>query len=114
MEKKFFTVTEKHIKLLKAAYVSWVSNEFGSPGIDPKRPYGNSMNILEDIAEIIGLEILEDADGEKHLSKEQEGLCEKLHCETEDVLQILLSNCSIEAGEYESEKYDHTWRKVNR
>ena len=114
MEKKFFTVTEKHIKLLKAAYVSWVSNDILELYDGRVAVYGNSMNILEDIAEIIGLEILEDADGEKHLSKEQEGLCEKLHCETEDVLQILLSNCSIEAGEYESEKYDHTWRKVNR
>ncbi|MEA1925614.1 MAG: hypothetical protein U9M90_00005 [Patescibacteria group bacterium] len=113
MEKKFFIVTENHMKLLKAAHVSWMDCEFGAPGIDPKCPYGNSTIILEDIAEIIGIKLFEDADGEKHLDKKQRELCERLHREMEDVLQILLSNCSIEVGEYESEEYGHTWLKVN-
>lgn len=114
MEKKFFTVTANHIKLLKAASVSWNDCEFGAPGIDPKRPYGNSTYVLKDIAKIIGLELFIDANGDKHMNHEQEKLCETLHNEIEDALQILLSNCSIEVGEYEGEKYRSAWRKVNR
>lgn len=114
MEKKLFTVTTNHVKLLAAAKVSWNDCEFGAPGIDPKRPYGNSTYILEDIAEIIGMELFIDANGEKHMNREQKKFCETLHDEMEDTLQILLSNCGIEVGEYECEKYRSAWRKVNR
>jgi len=65
------------------------------------------------IAKIIGLELFEDANEEEHLSKEQAKLCEKLHREMEDALQILLSNCKIEVGKYECDEYGHVWQRVN-
>jgi len=112
MEKKSFTVTEEHIKLFKKAHVAWDPAEFGAPGINPKKPYGNS-NVLENIAEIIGLELFEDEDNEKHLSKEQGLICRRLHTELETALQILLSNCPIETGKYECDKYHINWQKVD-
>jgi hypothetical protein len=51
-----FTVTEDHLKLLRRAYIGWDDCEFGAPGIDPKRPYGNS-DVIGDIAEILGEEL---------------------------------------------------------
>lgn len=112
MEKRLFMVVDEHIKLLKAAWVSWDDCEFGAPCIDPKRPYGNS-SVLSDIAGIIGLTVCEDEEGEKHLSAEQAILCSGLHREMEVALQILLSLCHIEAGEYECEKYGNKWRRKN-
>jgi len=47
-----FTVTDEHLRLLRRACVWWDELEFGAPGIDPKRPYGNS-NVFADIAEIL-------------------------------------------------------------
>lgn len=113
MEKEIFTVSDSHIKLLKASGVNWNDCEFGAPTIDPKRPYGDSL-VLQSIAETIGLELFEDADEERHLSKEQAELCEKLHQEMETVLQILLSNCHIEPGTYECEAYGNQWRRKTK
>lgn len=106
-----FELRPEHVKLLSSAYVYWEGGEFGAPSIDCKRPYGNS-SVIEDIAEILGLEQFEDADGEKHLSKEQVELCEKLHGETEQALQIVLSTKSFEPGIYVREQYEQTsWTK---
>jgi len=113
MGKKFFTVTENHIKLLKAAYVSWAKyDELGAPGIDPKRPYGDS-DVLMNIAKVIGLKLFKGADEEENLSKKQVKLCERLHRKMEDALQILLSNCEIKVGQYECDEYGHIWQRVN-
>lgn len=109
--KKTFVVTEDHIKLLKRAQVSWIDEEFGAPGIDPKKPYGNS-DVTMDIAEILGFSLFEDQNGEKHLSYEQCNLCRQLHAEIETVLQILLFNCAIQSGEYEREQYSSQWRRL--
>src|SRR5262245_17189804 len=49
-----FTVTDEHLRLLRRAYVFWDETEFGAPGINAKRPYGNS-DVYGDIAEILGL-----------------------------------------------------------
>jgi len=114
MRKKYFIVTENHIKLLKAAYVWWDDAEFGAPGINPKAPYGDSLDVPLSIAEIIGLKIPKKvADGEEGLGGSQADFCNKLHREMEDVLQILLSNCKIEVGKYECDEYGHVWRKAN-
>jgi len=112
MEKRRFCVTEEHLKLLKNAYVEWFNWEFGAPGIDFKKPYGNSC-VLHDICEIIGLELFEDEEGEKHLSSDQSAYCKKIHRELTIVLQILVHNLAIEVGEYElAEGYGIDWKKV--
>src|SRR5215510_593730 len=52
-----FTVTDDHLRLLRRAYVFWDETEFGAPGINAKRPYGNS-DVYGDIVEIaIALQI---------------------------------------------------------
>lgn len=111
MRKKFFTVTERHIKLLMSANVVWSNVEFGAPCIDPKKPYGN-FDVMSDIAKILGLELFEDGQGERYLTRQQLSLCKKLHAETEEALEILLSNCKIEEGTYECEEFSANWRKI--
>jgi hypothetical protein len=111
-----FTLTEDHIKLLSAMYVSWEYGgdySMGVPIIDPKRPYGNT-NVEMDIAEELEWELFETSDGETVLSKEQGELARKLHTETETALQIVLATRSFEPGIYEkAETYDvHSWRRV--
>jgi hypothetical protein len=103
---KLFEVTEKHIKLLKRAYVEWLEIESGAPAIDPKRPYGNS-DVVKDVAEILGLEPIIDRYGEKTWTHEQGKLCEKLHRETEYALQIFLCMGEIKPGVYiQKDKYN--------
>lgn len=86
----------------------WEDCEYGAPGIDCKRPYGNS-DVEYDIAEILKWEIDEDG-----LTKKQ---CEEaytIHCETLTALQIALAIGKFETGIYLNyEKYDTTkWRRI--
>jgi hypothetical protein len=112
MKETIFELKEEHIKLAQKMYVTWDDCEFGAPAIDPKRPYGNS-DVLGDIAEILGLQLFEDAEGEKHLSKEQDELCNKLHEEMETALQIILRCKTFELGTYTHQEYHYTeWYRV--
>lgn len=43
-------------KLLRHSIVGWQDAETGAPGINPKRPYGNS-DVVRDIRKILGLDI---------------------------------------------------------
>jgi hypothetical protein len=45
-----FTVTDEHLRLLRRARISWEEAEFGAPGINSKRPYGNS-NVFADMGQ---------------------------------------------------------------
>ena len=44
-------LTEQHITLLRNACVYWEDCETGAPGIDPKRPYGNS-GVASDVTDL--------------------------------------------------------------
>lgn len=108
MKTETFTLTEQHIKLLRKADIYWNMDEFGAPGINPKRPYGNS-DVIGDIAEILGVTIDPDfgPDGatEKRLTT--------LHRETGTALQIVLDTGTFEPGRYEREQYGLTpWKRV--
>jgi hypothetical protein len=109
MERKF-TLTEKHIKLLRAMYVGWSQCEFGAPEINPKRPYGNSF-VIGDIHEILSEdpsvasfddEILEELVGEYH----------QLHRETETALQVILRTGSFKPGTYKCDPYKQNWQLI--
>lgn len=106
MGKQKFTVTEDHLKLLGRAYVTWDDCEFGAPGINCKRPYGNS-SVYSDIAEILDIKP-EGEDGD--FTAQQEQLMNSLHRETQTVLQIILVTGVMIAGDYEADKYDTNWR----
>ncbi len=101
-----FEIKEEHIKLLNNAYVSWYDAEYGSPSIDPKRPYGNSC-VEENIAEILGWDI----QNEK-LTDQQCQDARKLHDETKTALQICLSQLKFETGVYENSGYGIKWVRV--
>lgn len=92
-----FTVTEDHLKLLRAAYVDWQDMEFGAPAIDPKRPYGNS-DVTADIARILGEPVPEDDDGAEDWFDANR--LTRLHRETQTVLQIAISTGAFATGTY--------------
>lgn len=107
MGKRHFIVTEEHIKLLRAAYVSWENCEFGAPAIDCKRPYGNGY-VYGDIAEILQIHP-EDEDGT--FSDEQIERMERWHRETEKALQIFLRTGMMEPGTYVSDACEDNWTR---
>ena len=133
MGKKRFEIKENHLKLLQRFSVEWQEAEFGAPGIDPKRPYGNS-GVEQDMLEILGLKELKEGvfefelDGEKWLLKgedkyniylegaDEEKLCgrlNELHKETGKALQICLVRQKFETGFFEAEAYNDDWKKVD-
>lgn len=110
---KRFTVTDDHLRLLRRAYVSWDSGEFGAPGINPKRPYGNS-NVYGDIAEILGLVNREwqDEVEEDWPPPELEWRFLRLHVETAIALQIGLATGEFRTGRYvRRNEWDSTWKR---
>jgi len=113
--KRLFQLTNEHLKLARRTCIYWQKNAYlGAPAVDQKRPYGNS-SILEDIAEITGMELFIDANDEKHISKEQEEKCLLLHKEMETALQIILATGSFQPGLYEADRYDTlSWKIVKR
>lgn len=107
MNKETFEVTQSHLDLLKNMYVSWEGCEFGAPSINCKRPYGNG-----DVEDDIGTILKWKKEGE-YMSDEQMEKANKIHKETQTVLQIVLSTQKFEVGIYElEEQYSSTsWRK---
>lgn len=106
-----FTLLPEHVAIARKLHIEWQNREVGAPCVDCKRPYGNSDH-LKDIADIIGFELFEDDEGEKHFSKAQKAQCEKLHREMELALEIILRTGTFEPGEYEAPPYTSEWRKV--
>jgi hypothetical protein len=92
-----FVVNGAHLRLLprlKFEYGDWL--EFGAPCVDPKRPYGNS-DVYGDLRGILG-------------ERPDEELL-RLHREMTTVLQILLRNGSVAAGEYNARQYFADWTR---
>ena len=93
-----FTLTKDHLTLLHHAYVQWQDCEYGAPGIDPKRPYGNSGRLIErDIALMLGW-VPEGSRAE--IPEPLRERARRLHEETETALQIVLCTMSFEPGVY--------------
>lgn len=89
-----FTLTDDHLKLLRAMHVGWQDAEYGAPEIDPKRPYGN-RGVECDIHEILT--------GEKdyELTDEQRERYSQLHRETQTALEIMLQLGELRPGTYD-------------
>jgi hypothetical protein len=109
MTEQRFTVTEQHIKLLRAANVSWGDDEFGAPCVDPERPYGNSA-VYADIAHLIWE--IETSDSDIFSDSMVEAM-DRLHGETKTALQIFLATGVMEPGDYVAPQYTRNWRKVD-
>lgn len=86
-----FLVTYDHIQLLLNSYVYWDDCEFGAPGIDPKKPFGNS-DVEKDYEDITG-----------------KTFDYRVYKQLETCLQILIDNLSIHAGLYRYDKEDNRW-----
>ena len=111
MTNKTFRLTEDHIKLLRAANISWQNAEFGAPCVDGKRPYGNS-NVIKDLIEILGIEVKTCPHCEEPLDLDEAPLC-KIHLEVETALQIVLATGSFAPGLYDAGKYGSDWALVD-
>jgi hypothetical protein len=81
----------------------WCGDEYGSPMIDPKRPYGNS-DVEGDVYEIIEGKRWDRESDEPIPDKYQ-----KLHGETEIALQVCLSIGEFKTGIFEEIMYGK-WR----
>jgi hypothetical protein len=105
-----FELTEDHIKLLQRMYVTWYDGEFGAPGIDCKRPYGNS-DVYRDMNKILGY------DDNLTLTLLQMEIpttyLRKLHEELEIALQIVLRTKLFVPGLYRAEYPTVDWKLVN-
>jgi hypothetical protein len=106
-----FTVTEEHLRLLRRAHVSWDETEFGAPGINPKRPYGNS-NVLADIAEILDVPDSEWLDADEEPTPDAEWRFLRLHVESAIALQIGLAIGEFRTGRYtRGHEWDDNWQR---
>lgn len=102
-----FEVTPEHISLSRRMWVNYSGCcEFGSPEVDPKRPYGNS-SVYMDMAEILGVEY--DSEDESWPQKEVQERFGRLHVEMATVLQIGLRTGRFLAGKYRSKPYSGDW-----
>jgi hypothetical protein len=112
MDKKFFTITEQHLKLIRKMCIGYDDDcEFGAPEVDPKRPYGN-RSVYIDIGEILEIEP-EGHDGDEHVYTEaQEDEMLKLHKETATALQIIVATELFLPGAYEADIYQRNWKKI--
>lgn len=105
--KREFTLTEDHLKLLRAMHVQWDDCETGAPAVDPKRPYGGSY-VPADIRRILGWS--------DPLPEEEEmvdATAYAIHRETEHALQIVLRHGPL-IGRYAlANRYDSkSWERI--
>lgn len=103
-----FVLTEDHVKLAQAMYVSWQDCETGAPAINPKRPYGNS-DVASDIKDILGLSRNECSNCGHCEDDDDDSINEAmdLHREMDTALQIILLNMTFTPGTYAKKgRYD--------
>jgi len=94
MANRSFTLTEEHLKLLRAMHIGWQDCNYGAPEVDPKRPYGNS-SVECDIHEILTNE------RDYELTDEQRERYATLHRETQTALEILIQCGELRPGVYD-------------
>lgn len=112
-----FELKEEHLDLLKNGCWEYDGScEYGSIGLDCKRPFGNS-SVEYDIAEIIGDEELLDAyENDRDLEKifeDRESKYFELYKELATALEIIFQLNTFELGVYEKEDNwsSSKWRK---
>ena len=104
MRHKEFVIHNNHLKLLKRLVIE-ENNDYTYlpvPGINPKRPYGNSY-VLDDILEIIDYEKNPDYE---EWSKTQLDYALALHKEMVTVLEIICNTAKVATGIYQMPEDD--------
>ncbi len=105
-----FEITEEHLLLLRNAYVDWNDMEFGSPSIEPKRPYGNS-DVLRDIAELLNPSMVGwDPDRIEEYTEKHFDRLTRLHVETGIALEICLRRAEFKSGWYRKVRWNE-WER---
>ena len=106
-----FEITKEHLELLKRG--CWESTdfcEFGSVGLDCKRPFGNG-SVHSDMAEILGIRKRVDADKRELTEAEIERFNTIFFDELPVVMEIIFATGKIKAGIYKkTERYGHNWK----
>ena len=105
-----FDVTQDHLRLLRRMNASWWDCEWGAPGIDPKRPYGNG-DVVRDIGTILDWPFVETEDG-LAIPPGMRVKALTIHREMETVLQILVAVDHLCVGSYVADQYRRNWRQV--
>ena len=106
-EDQTFELRAEHVKLLRAANVTWYEIETGAPAIDGKRPYGNS-DVAGDVIDLMDWKADPD-DVTPRQDREDRAKAMQLHDETKTALQVVLSTGSFEPGVYESDWHGREW-----
>lgn len=116
------SVRPEHLILLRNANVSDAGSYTGTPGLDPKRPFGNS-DIEADMLELLLPDLYaryrsELDTGDEDLAEEMlGGLREdfrRLLAELTGVLQVCLDNQSFETGVFRRPRYSfaESWERL--
>lgn len=104
-----FKLTEAHIKLLSNANVGWNNIEWGAPGIDGKRPFGNG-DVYADMANILGFP--ESGDEDEPYPESLRDYLDTIYKQLETALGIVLAAQTFEPGTYEADDYSRNWKKL--
>ena len=105
-----FTLTLAHLKLLRQANIQWIDLEWGAPGIDPKRPYGNSDCEMS-IAEILGWPLVVTRAG-ADITPEQSAKAQELHKQMKDALAVFLRCATMLPGDFAASAYSQDWKEA--
>lgn len=101
---------ETHRKLLDRAHLRWTNwpeeeaddGLVPTPGIDPKRPYGDRTYFTLDMAEILGMPIR--ADEGEPMTEEQQKHLVALHHEMKHALQVFVVKAQVAPGAYRAKE----------
>ncbi|MEO7323466.1 MAG: hypothetical protein ABIW82_01415 [Dokdonella sp.] len=107
-------LTKEHLALLRNAMVrttDWAdelddANLITTPGIDPKRPYGEMTNVLLDIARLLNVP---QAPGHEFSAEEKRRLL-ALHEDMRSALIVFLANVKLPLGKYQVNQDGH-WER---
>jgi hypothetical protein len=116
-----FTVTERHLKLLRASRIAWSSQWdgtlYGAACVDPRRPYG-SADVVRSMIRVLEWK-MPNVKGHPWDPETDDipdniyNTLEELHAQTEIVLRIAMDTGKFEAGHYYfPAKEGDPWRKV--
>lgn len=108
-----FFLTEQHVKLLRAMLdgLEWSDADgVGAPVFDSKRPYGNSMSVERDIAQVIGARV-PDVSYDSSTWEEFKDEMLRIHRETETALRVILATGQATPGSYVARGGSNNWKR---